>query len=119
MLAGGTQMSSILALLKSLDRSLERISIGTTVYVADDKSSNLTSLVNAISTDIRIYASDLHLGLSSHPGLQSFARGFVKEGVGAGGISAIAMMKSDGQIDGNILLNAIEHEYDAIISKVT
>jgi uncharacterized protein (TIGR00303 family) len=117
MLAGGTQMSSILAILKSLDRSLERISIGTTVYVADDKSSNLTNLINAISTDIRIYASDLHLGHSSHPGLQSFSRGFVKEGVGAGGISVIAMMKSDGKIDGNILLNAIEQEYDSIISK--
>jgi hypothetical protein len=28
-------------------------------------------------------------------------------------------MKSGGQIDGNILLNAIEQEYDAIISRTT
>jgi hypothetical protein len=41
----------------------------------------------------------------------------VKEGVGAGGVSIAAMLKSEGQINGDILLKAIEQEYDTIISK--
>jgi NaMN:DMB phosphoribosyltransferase len=56
---------------------------------------------------------------SSHPGLQSFARGFVKEGVGAGGVSIIAMIKSKGQIDGNKLLRTIEQEYESIMNKIS
>jgi NaMN:DMB phosphoribosyltransferase len=118
MLAGGTQMAAILALLKSLGRPLERICLGTTIYVAEDRSSDLINLINELATDIRIYKSDIHLAYSSHPGLQAFARGFVKEGVGAGGVSIVAMMKSDGQIDGNILLKIIEQEYEAIMNKI-
>lgn len=119
MLAGGTQMAAILALLKFLGRPLKRISIGTTIYVAEDKSSNLTNLVNAISNGIRVYKSDPHLARSLHPGLQSYAKGFVKEGVGAGGVSTIAMIKSGGQIDGDRLLKAVEQEYETIINKTS
>jgi uncharacterized protein (TIGR00303 family) len=119
MLAGGTQMAAILALLKFLGRPLKRISIGTTIYVAEDKSSNLTNLIDAISIGTRVYKSDPHLAHSSHPGLQSFARGFVKEGVGAGGVSIIAMIKSEGQIDGNRLLKAVEQEYETLINKTS
>jgi uncharacterized protein (TIGR00303 family) len=119
MLAGGTQMAAILALLKFLGRPLKRISIGTTIYVAEDRSSNLTNLINTISIDIRVYKSNPHLARSSYPGLQSFARGFVKDGVGAGGVSIIAMIKSEGQIDGNRLLKTVEQEYEAIMNKTS
>ena len=64
MLAGGTQMAAILAILKSLGRSLERISVGTTVYVAEDSSSNLPNLINSVSADIGIYKSNTQLALS-------------------------------------------------------
>ena len=119
MLAGGTQMAAILALLKFLGCPLKRISIGTTIYVAEDRSSNLANLISTISTGTRVYRSDPHLVRSSHPGLQSFARGFVKEGVGAGGVSIIAMIKSKGQIDGNRLLRTIEQEYESIMNKIS
>jgi uncharacterized protein (TIGR00303 family) len=118
MLAGGTQMAAILAILKSLGRSLERISVGTTVYVAEDSSSNLPNLINSVSADIGIYKSNPQLALSSHTGLRAFARGFVKDGVGAGGLSIVAMLKSNGQIDGRSLLKAVEQEYEAIMSRI-
>lgn len=118
MLAGGTQMAAILAILKSLGRPLERISVGTTVYVAEDSSSNLTNLIKAISSEIGIYKLDPQLALSSHPGLRAFARGFVKEGVGAGGLSIVAILKSNGQIDGRSLLKAVEQEYDTIMNRI-
>ena len=119
MLAGGTQMAAILALLKFLGCPLKKISIGTTIYVAEDRSSNLANLVSTISTGTRVYRSDPHLARSSHPGLQSFARGFVKEGVGAGGVSIIAMIKSEGQIDGNKLLRTTEQEYESIMNRIS
>jgi uncharacterized protein (TIGR00303 family) len=118
MLAGGTQMAAILAILKSLGRPLERISVGTTVYVAEDSSSNLTNLIKAISSEIGIYKLDPQLALSSHRGLRAFARGFVKEGVGAGGLSIVAILKSNGQIDGRSLLKAVEQEYDTIMNRI-
>ena len=118
MLAGGTQMAAILALLKSLGRPLERISVGTTVYVAEDPSSNLANLIDSISSNIGIYKLNPRLALSSRPGLRAFAGGFVKDGVGAGGLSIAAILKSNGQIDGRSLLKAVEQEYDAILNRM-
>lgn len=115
MLAGGTQMSAVVGILKGLDRPLVGICIGTTSYVAKDSSANLLALVNATYRRIPILSCDLHLGESSKPGLQAFAKGFVKEGVGAGGASIAAMLKSKGRINGKKLLRAIEKEYETSI----
>ena len=82
-LAGGTQMSAVIAILKLLSHSsLERICIATTSYVAFDKSSGLLFLIRSISENVPIYAANLHMQHSSKPGLRAFAEGFVKEGVG-------------------------------------
>ena len=115
MLAGGTQMSAIVAILKHLGRSLNGLYIGTTTYVTKDPSSDLSSLVRMASEQVPILSCDLHLGESSKPGLQAFAKGFVKEGVGAGGASIVAITKSRGKITGKKLMNAIEKEYEASI----
>jgi uncharacterized protein (TIGR00303 family) len=117
MLAGGTQMAAILALLKALRQSTDNICVGTTSYVAEDRSSKLIELVNSISADIPIYSSDLHMIDSIKPGLQAFARGFVKEGVGAGGVSITSMLKSNDNINGTDLLKAIEQEYEKVIER--
>jgi uncharacterized protein (TIGR00303 family) len=115
MLAGGTQMSAIVAILKHLGRSLNGLYIGTTTYVTKDPSSDLSGLVRMASEQVPILSCDLHLGESSKPGLQAFAKGFVKEGVGAGGASIVAITKSRGKITGKKLMNAIEKEYEVSI----
>jgi NaMN:DMB phosphoribosyltransferase len=115
MLAGGTQMSAVVAILKRLGRPLGRLCIGTTSYIAKDSSADLSGLVRAASRRVPILSCDLHLGESSKPGLQAFAKGFVKEGVGAGGVSIAAMLKSKGKITGKTLLRAIEKEYESSI----
>ncbi|HJU35585.1 MAG TPA: TIGR00303 family protein [Nitrososphaera sp.] len=115
MLAGGTQMAAVVAILKRLGRSLNGLYIGTTTYVTKDPSSDLYGLVKMISERIPILSCDLHLGESSKPGLQAFAKGFVKEGVGAGGASIVAITKSRGKITGEKLMNAIEKEYEVSI----
>ncbi|HEX2014119.1 MAG TPA: TIGR00303 family protein [Nitrososphaera sp.] len=115
MLAGGTQMSAVVAILKRLGRPLGRLCIGTTSYVAKDRSADLAGLVRAASSRVPVLSCNLHLGESRKPGLRAFAEGFVKEGVGAGGASIAAMLKSKGRINGKKLLRAIEKEYETSI----
>jgi uncharacterized protein (TIGR00303 family) len=113
MLAGGTQMAAIIAILKRLGRPLGGLCIGTTTYVAKDASSDLSGLVASISKQVPVLSCDLHLDKSTKPGLQAFAKGFVKEGVGAGGASIAAMLKS--KVTGKRLMRAIEKEYETSI----
>jgi uncharacterized protein (TIGR00303 family) len=115
MLAGGTQMSAVIAVLKTLKRPLENVSIGTTSYVAHDKHSNLYELVTLISPEVPVYVVDLYMNESGYAGLQAFAKGFIKEGVGAGGLSIVASLKSKGTINGPSLLKAIEQQYQLTI----
>jgi uncharacterized protein (TIGR00303 family) len=116
-LAGGTQMCAVVAILNSLRLPLYNISIGTTCYVAEDCFSNLVDLVKSISTDIPLYSCNLHLAESVKPGLHAFAKGYVKDGVGAGGISIASMLKSKGKINGTVLLKAIEKEYESVVER--
>jgi NaMN:DMB phosphoribosyltransferase len=118
MLAGGTQMAAVAAILASLDVPLHNISIGTTCYVAQDRSSNIVELIRSISNKIPIYSCNLHLADSNKAGLRAFANGYVKEGVGAGGISVVSMLKSDGRITGRVLLKAVEHEYETVVERM-
>ena len=116
MLAGGTQMSAVVAILKRLGRPLNNgLCIGTTTYITKDPSSDLSGLVRAASKRVPILSCDLHLEESRKPGLQAFAKGFVKEGVGAGGASIAAIIKSRGKITGKKLMMAIEKEYEVSI----
>ena len=115
MLAGGTQMAAVVAILNRLGRSLNGLYIGTTTYVTKDPSSDLSGLVSMASEQVPILSCDLHLVESSKPGLQAFAKGFVKEGVGAGGASIVAITKSRGKITGKKLMTAIEKEYEVSI----
>jgi uncharacterized protein (TIGR00303 family) len=119
MLAGGTQMCAVVAILNSLHIPIDNLCIGTTSYVARDRSSNLVDLMKLISADIPIYSSNLHMIESSKPGLRAFAKGYVKEGVGSGGVSITSMLKSKGSIDGTILLKAIESEYERALENAT
>jgi uncharacterized protein (TIGR00303 family) len=114
LLAGGTQMAAVLAILKCLGLKMTEVCIGTTVYVAYDHSSNLAALVKSITTEVPVFAADLHMENSTIAGIEAFAKGFVKDGAGAGGTSIAAMLKTTGEIDGNILLKAVEKEYECI-----
>jgi len=89
-LAGGTQMVSVLGIIKHL--GLKRnVSISTTCYVADDSSANFREMTDALG--YQAFAADPGFGNSRFPGLRMYENGDVKEGVGAGGaMFAAAMM---------------------------
>jgi uncharacterized protein (TIGR00303 family) len=88
LLAGGTQMLAVAALIKSLDIPLP--SVVTTSYVRDDASANVENLVRSIGVDT--YYVDPGFGDLGHPGLARYCIGEVKEGIGAGGAMCLAHM---------------------------
>ncbi len=89
-LAGGTQMVSVLSIIKHLGLKKD-VSIATTRYVADDPSANFREMTEILG--YRAYAADPGFGNAKFPGLRMYEKGDVKEGVGAGGaMFAAAMM---------------------------
>ena len=110
-LAGGTQMAAVLAFAKSMGFDGKNTAIGTTSYVAEDKSANLVDMILQI-LDIPILVAKLKLAESKISGLNSYAEGFVKEGAGAGGASIGCMLKTG--IDAKGLLDLTEKEYSKI-----
>ncbi len=88
-LAGGTQMISVLSIIKAL--GLERdVSIATTKYVADDPTANFREMTGIL--DYQAFAADPGFGGSRLTGLRMYENGDVKEGVGAGGAMFAAGM---------------------------
>ncbi len=117
LLAGGTQMSAVLAVVKALDRNaLDNVAVGTTRWVASDRSSDLKGIV-AQFADVPILAADIDFGNSSFGGLRAYETGIVKEGVGAGGAAIAAFAKSEGSITKNVLLKEIERNYVLLLGK--
>ena len=93
-LAGGTQMAAVAVLLsKIVDLKGFDLALGTTGWVAKDKSANLFGILEQAKVDIPVLVSELSFARSKYDGLLAYEQGFVKEGVGAGGISAAAMLK--------------------------
>jgi uncharacterized protein (TIGR00303 family) len=81
-LAGGTQMIAVAALLSKLDPSRKPL-IATTKYVACDRSSSFCDMAKSLG--LETYIAPLDFSDSPYAGLRDYERGYVKEGVGAGG----------------------------------
>lgn len=93
MLAGGTQMTAVLAFASKIGFNEENTAIGTTSYITNDNSANFNSLVEKIA-DVPAISVDPGMEHSRFPGLKAFSEGFAKEGVGAGGCIISSMLKS-------------------------
>ncbi len=87
-LAGGTQMLAVSALLKASGVGLERFKIATTRWVAEDKSATFKDTARSIGVDY--WVAPLDFSKSRYRGLRDYERGYVKEGVGAGGAVYLA-----------------------------
>jgi NaMN:DMB phosphoribosyltransferase len=106
-----------LCLLKALKVSLKKICVGTTSYVKNDKSSDISYLVKCICDTVPILSIDLGLEYSKKEGLKSYKSGIAKEGVGAGGASIAATLKLGSKWTSSALLRIIEKEYENSIEK--
>lgn len=115
LMAGGTQIGAVLAIVKTLNRRvLGNLAIGTTRWIIADETSDLKGITTQIA-DVPILAADLDFSRSRFDGLRAYERGFVKEGVGAGGAAIAAMIKSGGYITREVLLREIERNYELLV----
>ncbi|AGK62237.1 NaMN:DMB phosphoribosyltransferase [Archaeoglobus sulfaticallidus PM70-1] len=87
-LAGGSQMLAVSAFLKAAGENLSRFRIATTKYVVNDSSSTFRETAEEIG--IEFWTAMLDFSSSAYKGLQDYERGYVKEGVGAGGAVYLA-----------------------------
>ncbi|MGZ4850713.1 MAG: nicotinate mononucleotide-dependent phosphoribosyltransferase CobT [Candidatus Bathyarchaeia archaeon] len=111
LMAGGTQMTAVLALINTLERkALCNVALGTTRWVVKDESSDICGIVKQFC-EVPVLAADLDFGPSRYPGLRIYETGLVKEGVGAGGASIAAMAKLGGAVTKDLLLKEIERNY--------
>lgn len=116
LMAGGTQMTAVLAIINALDNKvLSNVSIGTTRWIVEDKSADLKGIVSQIA-DVPILAANLNFRDSKFKGLQAYEAGVAKEGVGIGGASIAAIAKSKGKITMDILLKEIERNYAQLVN---
>jgi uncharacterized protein (TIGR00303 family) len=112
LMAGGTQMTAVLAVVKALAPDvLCNVAIGTTRWVVEDKSSDICGIVREIAEGVPVLAADLDFGGSRFSGLQAYEKGIVKEGVGAGGAAVAAMAGTEGAVTKELLLTEIERNY--------
>ncbi len=115
MLAGGTQMTAVLAFASQIGFNENNTAIGTTSYIINDKSANFKSLVSEIA-DIPAIAVDPGLKNSKFSGLKAFSEGFAKEGVGAGGSIIASMLKTGNNSDRFMELS--EQEYHRLFTSL-
>lgn len=87
-LAGGTQMVAVYALIKHLGFNTDKISIATTRYVVEDRSANFSEITETLG--VPVYVADPGFGKSSLKGLHRYETGTIKEGAGAGGAMYLA-----------------------------
>jgi len=88
LLAGGTQMLAVAALIKGMQGTLPQAV--TTKYVQDDPSANVDKIAEQIG--INIFYVDPEFGNLGHEGLARYCIGEVKEGMGAGGAMCLAYL---------------------------
>ncbi|MGK7928282.1 MAG: nicotinate mononucleotide-dependent phosphoribosyltransferase CobT [Spirulina sp.] len=117
LLAGGTQMLAVYALLDSLARTHslpwfpDRIAVGTTRWVAEDETGDTVGLAEAIG-GVPLLATQLNFTHSRFGNLRAYESGYVKEGVGAGGCAIAAHLADNWQND------RLVSEIDAIAARL-
>jgi NaMN:DMB phosphoribosyltransferase len=66
--------------------------------------------------NIPVLAADIDFSKSDFDGLKAYEAGVVKEGVGCGGATIAAVLKSKGKITKSLLLNEIKNNYKQLLN---
>jgi uncharacterized protein (TIGR00303 family) len=99
LLAGGSQMAAVLALALALAEPegrqalVSQVGLATTAWVAEEPGSDLALLLERIGAQWqvqpRLEVAALRFHGCSSAALRDYERGYVKEGVGAGGLALL------------------------------
>ena len=90
-LAGGTQMASLLLVMNSIIEVMQgqvdgkNLALVTTKWLYEDENSDIKGLLELLSFDVLAYYSDFDFSQSESEILKLYDKGEAKEGVGAGG----------------------------------
>lgn len=109
LLAGGTQMLAVYALMQALQQhhglhwNAAQVAVGTTRWVAEDPTGDTAGL--AADLHAPLLATPLSFAASRYASLRAYEQGYVKEGVGAGGCAIAAHLLGWRNAD---LLSAVE-----------
>ncbi|MGV0101783.1 nicotinate mononucleotide-dependent phosphoribosyltransferase CobT [Nostoc sp. DSM 114160] len=126
MLAGGTQMLAVYALMSAIAQAYalswqpEAVVVGTTRWVAEDPTGGTVDLAlnlgkNSLTASGKtppLLATHLSFADSRYPQLRAYEQGFVKEGMGAGAACIAAHLSQDWQQ--HQLLAAIEAQLERL-----
>ncbi|MFN6563263.1 MAG: nicotinate-nucleotide--dimethylbenzimidazole phosphoribosyltransferase [Nostoc sp. ChiSLP01] len=126
LLAGGTQMLAVYALMSAIAQAYAlswqptEVVVGTTRWVAEDSTGATVDLALSLSkgssTEIAatptLLATALNFNNSRYPQLRAYEQGFVKEGMGAGAACIAAHLSQDWQQ--HQLLTAIEAQLERL-----
>ncbi|MEH2064266.1 MAG: TIGR00303 family protein [Nostoc sp.] len=126
MLAGGTQMLAVYALMNAIAQTYalswlpEEVVVGTTRWVAEDPTGATVDLALNLGKDTLtksgrtppLLATRLSFADSRYPQLKAYEQGFVKEGMGAGAACIAAHLSQDWQQQQ--LLAAIEAQLERL-----
>jgi uncharacterized protein (TIGR00303 family) len=110
-LAGGTQMLAIyalareLAVMNKMHWNPEEIVIGTTKWVASDRTGGTIELAELVG-DVPLLSANIEFINSRYPQLRLYEQGFIKEGAGAGAAAIISDLY--GNWKSTDLMNAVE-----------
>jgi len=99
-LAGGTQMAAALliankiAAMQAIHHDNRHIHLCTTKWIADDRRSDIRSLIAQLDYRLKAYYADFTFADTAHPALKLYDEGEAKEGVGAGAAIAYGYMQA-------------------------
>lgn len=107
-LAGGTQLLAAAAITRSRGHD-GRLTIATTPYVADDETAAFRETAAYLDLDVTV--TDPGFADTDHPGMRRYALGEGKEGVGMGGVLALA-------VDAGIEMSSVREQAAAVYRRV-
>jgi uncharacterized protein (TIGR00303 family) len=118
-LAGGTQMLAVTAVCQKLaleqqkSWNPERVLVGTTRWVSDDQTGDTRGLAAQIRA-VPLVTTEYQLHDSAYEGLRAYEQGYVKEGVGAGGLMVYAALQDLSQ---NTWVQEVDRTYQEIVRR--
>ena len=116
-LAGGTQMLAVLALIKSIEKNFDqdKILIATTRWIIKDRGREIRDFIERYFSRVSVAYTELDFGDSPHEGLRAYEEGYVKEGVGAGGTALLALCRG---VSLRELIERIYSEYERVMRSI-
>jgi len=113
-LAGGTQMLAVLAIMHMIKSNFnqEKVIHATTKWVIKDRGKEMSEFLSTYSPGVTLVYSDLDFTNAPFEGLRSYEEGYVKEGVGAGGTAFLTLARGVSYED---LINTIYDEYSRLV----